>query len=211
VGVTAYFTLENLGVQRTTAGDAALLMAAIPVICLAVEAIWFRQAISWRRSMGIGVSILGVFLVIGQAPGLGWDRWVGDSLVVAAAFCWAIYSLLGRRLNQYPKLTVVAHQSLYGSLMLFPLALLEFSQWRGLSMEAGVSVMYLGLMCSAMTYLLYNYALKALAASQVSTFLNLVPIIGVIAAMVLLGEQMQVAQILGGGVILAGVVLSAQA
>lgn len=209
VGVTAYFTLENLGVQLTTAGDAALLMAAIPIICLMAEAVWFRQAIPWRRSLGIAVSILGVFLVIGQAPALGGrDRLLGDVLVLAAALCWAAYSLLGRSLNQYPKLMVVAHQTLYGTLMLFPFALSEFARWHGLSLAAGFSILYLGLMCSATTYLLYNYALKALTASQVSTFLNLVPIIGVIAAMLLLGEQVRFIQILGGGVILAGVFMS---
>lgn len=212
VGVTAYFILENLGVQLTTAGDAALLMAAIPVICLMAEAVWFRQAIPWRRSLGIVVSILGVFLVIGQAPALGGrDRLLGDLLVIAAALCWATYSLLGRSLKQYPKLTVVAHQTLYGTLMLFPFALSEFARWHGLSLGTGLSVLYLGLMCSAITYLLYNYALKALTASQVSTFLNLVPIIGVIAAMLVLGEQIRFIQIVGGGVILAGVVMSTQA
>ncbi len=211
VGVTAYFTLENLGVQLTTASDAALLMAAIPVICLIAEAAWLRQTISWRRGLGIVVSILGVFLVIGQAPAFGGEnRLRGDLLVMAAALCWAVYSLLGRRLNRYPKLTVVAHQTMYGALMLFPFALSEFARWHRLSLATVISILYLGLMCSAITYLLYNYALKALAASQVSTFLNLVPIIGVIAGVLLLGEQTQLIQILGGGVILAGVVMSTQ-
>jgi drug/metabolite transporter (DMT)-like permease len=212
IGVASYFILENLGVQLTTAGDAALLMAAIPVICLLVEAVWFRQAIPWRRGLGIVMSILGVFLVIGQAPALGdQGRLLGDVLVIAAALCWAVYSLLGRTLNQYPKLTVVAHQTMYGTLMLSPFALSEIARWQGLSWITGLSVIYLGLMCSAITYLLYNYALKALAASQVSTFLNLVPIVGVVAAMLLLGEQIQSIQILGGGVILAGVFLSTRA
>lgn len=212
VGVTTYFILENLGVRLTTASDAALLMAAIPVICLLAEAMWFRQAIHWRRSLGIIISILGLFLVIGQAPSLGGqNRLLGDLLVMAAALCWAIYSLLGRSLKQYPKLTVVAHQTIYGTLLLFPFALSEFTQWHGLSLRTGLSILYLGIMCSAVTYLLYNYALKALAASQVSTFLNLVPIIGVIAAMLLLGEQIQIIQILGGAVILVGVVMSTQA
>ncbi len=209
VGVASYFILENLGVQLTTAGDAALLMAAIPVICLLTEAVWFRQAIPWRRGLGIIMSILGVFLVIGQAPALGdQGRLLGDVLVIAAALCWAVYSLLGRTLNQYPKLTVVTHQTMYGTLMLSPFALSEFARWQGLSWITGLSIIYLGLMCSAITYLLYNYALKALAASQVSTFLNLVPLIGVIAATLLLGEQIQLIQILGGGIILVGVFLS---
>ncbi len=209
VGVTAYFILENLGVQLTTAGDAALLMAAIPVICLVVEAVWFRQTISWWRSLGIVISIPGVLLVMGQAPALGGQgRLLGDLLVLAAAVCWAIYSLLGRSLKQYPKLTVVAHQTLYGTLMLVPFAFSESARWHGLSLATDFSILYLGLMCSAMTYLLYNYALKVLAASQVSTFLNLVPVIGVMAAMLLLGEQILFTQILGGGVILVGVVMS---
>jgi drug/metabolite transporter (DMT)-like permease len=50
--------------------------------------------------------------------------------------------------------------------------------------------------------------LKALEASQVSTFLNLVPIIGVIAAVLLLGEQVQLVQMIGGAVILVGVAVS---
>ena len=206
IGVMGYFTLENLGVQLTTASDAALLMAAIPIFCLVAEAVWFRQGIPWQRGIGIAISILGVLLVIGQAPALGGqNRLLGDVLVTAAALCWAVYSILGRTLNQYTKLTLVAHQSIYGMLMLFPFALLEFSRWQGFSWTTGLSILYLGLMCSAITYLLYNFALKSLAASQVSTFLNLVPLIGVISAVLLLGERMQVIQILGGGVILVGV------
>lgn len=67
---------------------------------------------------------------------------------------------------------------------------------------------YLGVMCSALTYLLYNYALKTLAASQVTAFLNLVPVAGAAAAVLLLGEHLQPMQLLGGAVILAGVAIS---
>lgn len=212
VGVAFYFILENLGLLLTTASDAALLMAVIPVACLIAEAVWFKQAIPWRRGLGILISILGVFLVVGQAPTLGGgSQLLGDVLVIAAALCWAVYSLLGRTLNQYPQLTVVTHQTIYGMLMLFPFALLESAGWQRLSLAGSLSILYLGVMCSAVTYLLYNYALRGLAASQVSTFLNLVPVIGVITAMLVLGEHVQFIQVLGGAVILAGVIVSTQA
>jgi drug/metabolite transporter (DMT)-like permease len=212
VGVTFYFVLANFGLNLTTAGDAAILMAAIPVICLLAETVWFRKAIPWRRALGIIVSIIGVFMVIRQAPSLGGGAQVlGDLLVLAATLCWAAYTLLGRTLNRVPKLALVAHQALYGMLMLFPFALFEMGQWQKPSLVPCLSILYLGLMCSAITYLLYNYALKELAASQVSTFLNLVPVIGVLAAMFLLGEQIQPIQILGGGVILVGVIVSTRA
>lgn len=133
---------------------------------------------------------------------------LGDLLVLAATLCWAAYTLIGRTLNRVPKLTLVAHQAMYGMLMLFPFALFEMGQWQKPSLIPCLSILYLGLMCSAVTYLLYNYALKALAASQVSTFLNLVPVIGVLAAVLLLGEQVQLIQIIGGAVILVGVAVS---
>lgn len=118
------------------------------------------------------------------------------------------FTLIGRTLSQVPKLTLVAHQAMYGMLMLFPFALFEMGQWQKPSLIPCLSILYLGLMCSAVTYLLYNYALKALAASQVSTFLNLVPVIGFLAAVLLLGEQIQLIQIIGGAVILVGVAVS---
>lgn len=209
IGVTGYFVLENLGVQRTTAGDAALLMAAIPVIVLVVEAVWLKQTISLKRTAGIVMSFAGVFLLIskGRAVG-GSNRLLGDLLVLAAAFLWAAYSLLGRRLNQVPKLAVVTYQAVYGTLMLVPFTLLERSQWHSVSAASALGVLYLGVACSAATYLLYNFALKSLAASQVTAFLNLVPVIGAVAAVVVLREHLQLSQVLGGGVILAGVVLS---
>jgi drug/metabolite transporter (DMT)-like permease len=209
VGVTFYFVLANLGLNFTAAGDAALLMAAIPVICLLAETVWFRQSMPWRRGLGIIVSIIGVFMVIRQAPSLGGKAQVlGDLLVLAATLCWAAYTLIGRTPNRVPKLTLVAHQAMYGMLMLFPFALFEMGQWQKPSLIPCLSILYLGLMCSAITYLLYNYALKALAASQVSAFLNLVPVIGVLAAVFLLGEQIQVIQIIGGAAILVGVAVS---
>jgi drug/metabolite transporter (DMT)-like permease len=209
LGVAGYFILENLGVQRTTAGDAALLMAAIPVIALLAEALWLKQPVSLTRGAGIAVSFAGVFLLIGRARASGGsNRVAGDLLVVAAAFLWAAYSLHGKSVIHVPKLTVVTYEAIYGTLLLAPVALVESPQWRPVSLASALAVAYLGVMCSAVTYLLYNYALKTLAASQVTAFLNLVPVAGAGAAVLLLGEHLQPAQLLGGAVILAGVAIS---
>jgi drug/metabolite transporter (DMT)-like permease len=209
LGVAGYFILENLGVQRTTASDAALLMAAIPVIVLLAEALWLKQPVSLTRGAGIAVSFAGVFLLIGRARAAGGgNRVAGDLLVVAAAFLWAAYSLHGKSLNHVPKLTVVTYEAIYGMLLLAPAALVESPHWRPVSLTSALAVAYLGVMCSALTYLLYNYALKTLAASQVTAFLNLVPVAGAAAAVLVLGEHLYLLQLLGAGIILAGVALS---
>ncbi len=209
LGITAYFILENLGIQFTTASDAALLMAAIPVVCLLVESLWRKQAVSWMRIAGIASSIVGMFLIVRQAPAHGgMGRLIGDLLIIAAALCWAAYSLLGKSLEALPRLTVVTHQTLYGTLMLLPFALFELPRMNFPSLLGCLSVLYLGVMCSTVTYLLYNYSLRAMRASQVSVFLNLVPVIGVITAVIFLGDQVHPIQIIGGIVIISGVFLS---
>lgn len=209
LGIAGYFILENLGVQRTTAGDAALLMAAIPVIALLAEALWLRQPVSLKRGAGIAVSFAGVFLLIGRARAAGGgNRLAGDLLVLAAAFLWAAYSLHGKSVTHVPKLTVVTYEAIYGTLLLAPFALAEATHWRPVSPVSALAVAYLGVGCSALTYLLYNQALKTLAASQVTAFLNLVPVTGAAAAVLLLGEHLRPAQLLGGAVILAGVAIS---
>jgi drug/metabolite transporter (DMT)-like permease len=134
LGVAGYFILENLGVQRTTAGDAALLMAAIPVIALLAEALWLKQPINLTRGAGIAVSFAGVFLLIGRARAAGGgNRVAGDLLVVAAAFVWAAYSLHGKSITHVPKLTVVTYEAIYGTLLLAPAALAESARWHAVS------------------------------------------------------------------------------
>ncbi|HEY5990448.1 MAG TPA: DMT family transporter, partial [Streptosporangiaceae bacterium] len=170
------------------------------------------QPISLKSGAGIALSFAGVVLLIGRARAAGGsNRALGDLLVIAAAFLWAAYSLHGKTINHVPKLAVVTYEAIYGTLLLAPFALLVSPRWRPVSPASALGVAYLGVMCSAVTYLLYNYALKTLAASQVTAFLNLVPVAGAGAAVLLLGERLQLVQLLGGGVILAGVAISTAA
>jgi drug/metabolite transporter (DMT)-like permease len=76
-----------------------------------------------------------------------------------------------------------------------------------ITLSAGLNLAYLAVFCSALSNFLYVYALSRLGPIAVSPYVNLIPVVGVLGGVALLGEAMAWSQILGGAVILAGVLL----
>jgi drug/metabolite transporter (DMT)-like permease len=94
--------------------------------------------------------------------------------------------------------------------MLVPAALVE-AAFRGtpaIGLAGGTRIVYLGALASAGGFLLYSRALRDMDASQVGTFINLVPVVGVATGVVFLGESVTPLALLGGALVLLGVWVS---
>ena len=208
-GVTIYFFFESRGIKLTSASHASMIIAVIPVVTLVTEAILFRTRITTLTGVGIALSVLGVVAVVwrpGQSPTGG--SILGDLFMFGACISWVVYIVLSKNLHQrLSELAITAYQSVFGTAFLIPLALLEMRQWVPITLTAGLNLVYLALFCSALSNFLYVYALSALGPIAVSPYVNLIPVVGVIGGVVLLGESMAWTQILGGAVILGGVLL----
>jgi drug/metabolite transporter (DMT)-like permease len=125
-----------------------------------------------------------------------------------ACISWVVYIVLSKNLHQrLSEIAITAYQSLFGTAFLVPLALLEMHQWVPISLAAGLNLAYLAVFCSALSNFLYVYSLSALGPIAVSPYINLIPVVGVLGGVVLLGESLVWSQIVGGVVILAGVLL----
>lgn len=85
LGTTIYFSMENVGVDLATASDAALLVAAYPAITMVLEMAIFRTLASWMRFFGVGLAMIGVYMIVSQSPpGAGEHRLVGDLILVGS-------------------------------------------------------------------------------------------------------------------------------
>ena len=208
-GVTVYFFFESRGIKLTSASHASMIIAVIPVVTLVAEAILFRTRITALTGVGIALSVLGVVAVVWR-PGqsLAGASLLGDLFMFGACISWVIYIVLSKNLHQrLSELAITAYQSVFGTAFLIPLALLEMRQWVPITLSAGLNLVYLALFCSALSNFLYVYALSALGPIAVSPYVNLIPVVGVIGGVVLLGESIAWTQVLGGMVILGGVLL----
>ena len=211
VSLTVYFTFENLGIARTSASEAAILIATIPIFVLVLNALTACERSSGGQWLGVAVSFAGVIALVtlgGEAGGgstLG-----GDLLVLAASLAGAGYTVMARRLLvTRSALFVTAFQNLFGALFMAPLAAVEAAVVgvRTPTTAALAAVLYLALLGSIVAYLLLNYGLRFVPAPRASAFTNLVPVVAVGAAFVVLGERFTAGQGLAALVVLAGVVL----
>jgi drug/metabolite transporter (DMT)-like permease len=212
LGITAYFSMENFGVKLASASDAALLVASYPAIAMLLEIVFYRARASAPRFWGVGLAMLGVYLVVGGGSGEGGsNRLLGDAILVATGFVWALYNFSTRGVVQrYSMLTVVFYQTLFGTAAFVPLALLESGRWQAPGAVSLLVVGYLGIFCSLLAFLLYARGLRGMEASAAVNLLNLVPVLGVVFAVALLGEPVGLAQVLGGIVVVGGVALGAR-
>lgn len=197
LGITGYFSLENLGVHLATAADAALLVAAYPAITLLLEAIVYRSAVSWARLAGAGVAMVGVALIvygsIGEAGGE--QRVLGDLLLVASGIVWAFYSFVTRgSLRTYPALTVTCYQTVAGAAAFLPLAWIERDRWQAPSGESLLAGGYLSVFCSVLAFLLYARGLRGLDAGTAVGLMNLVSVFGLVFALLVLAEPVRLVQ-----------------
>jgi hypothetical protein len=76
--------------------------------------------------------------------------------------------------------------------------------------ESFLWIVYLAVVCSIGGFLFYNYGLRGLSSSGATNILNIVPVFGVISAVVIAGERTQLTQIVGGLIVLVGVVIGAR-
>jgi drug/metabolite transporter (DMT)-like permease len=208
-GVTVYFFFESRGIKLTSASHASLIIAVIPVVTVIAETILFRTRISLLTVVGIALSVVGVIFVVdrpGAARGVG--SLAGDLFMFGACISWVVYIILSKNLHQrLSEIAITAYQSLFGTAFLVPLALLEMHQWVPITLAAGLNFGYLAVFCSALSNFLYVYSLSALGPIAVSPYINLIPVVGVLGGVVLLGESLVWSQLVGGAVILAGVIL----
>lgn len=207
-GTFLYFIFENNGLRFTTAGTGSLIIATIPVLNVVAGALFFREKNSISRWLGVFLSFLGVYLIIrsGSDGALSLVNLRGNLLVFGAACSWVVYTRINEPLmEKYDSVSINLHQSLVGVLLLGLFALPAGVDTSVLGGTVLFNLAYLGVFCSAVAYFFYLYALKSLGAAAITSFLNLVPVFGVLGGAIILKEALVAGQLLGGAVVIAGV------
>jgi drug/metabolite transporter (DMT)-like permease len=209
LGVTLYFAFENYGLTYTTASRASLIVAAVPLGSALVDALRRRRAPRPLPLAGMFAAMAGVVLIV-KPDGSAAHGFLGDLLMLGAMAAWVAYTFLARDLiARTPALLVTAATMAAGAITLLPLAAVEalFVPLHAPSAAAWAALAYLGLLCSAAAYLLWNLALPVLGVSVSNNLLNGVPLVSVVTGVVALGESFTGAMALGGTLILAGVIV----
>lgn len=215
LGVTFYFALENLGVSWSTATDANLLAATFPAIMAIMDV--GLQGARYRLGawLGIGLAVAGaVGIVLGAPAATAGEtplRLWGNLLLVSGAVVWGFYTFVTREvIVHYSPWTTVFWQDAVGTVAFVPLVLLEVPRWRPPTqpLATAASVVGLAVFCSILAMALYAAALRHLPVSTVAASINLMPLFGLVIAVLVLRETVAPLQLGAGALVMLGVWLT---
>ncbi|MCU1529012.1 MAG: hypothetical protein JWP75_2775 [Frondihabitans sp.] len=204
-GMTAYQLLLNAGELFVPAGTASIIVAAAPLISVGIAVVAFGEKLSLIRICGSVLAIGGVIIVCLARSGLSVSSAVW--IVVAAMVVQGIYHPLTRPLlKKYTALEVATYGMVAGTIMTIPFVSLGWNQIMSADVSSWLAAVYLGLLPSALGFVLWGYAVARLPVVTSTSLLYLVPAVAVFIAFIWLGEIPVATELIGGAVVILGVI-----
>ena len=213
-GVCLYYLLENIALTYTMASNVGVIISVAPFFTAILSHLFLKQDEKLRANFFIGfvVAMAGIALISFNGSTLQLNP-VGDLLALLAAFLWACYSILTRKISSFGYNTILTTRRVffYGILFMIP-ALFLFDFKLDLSRFANMTyllnILFLGLGASALCFVTWNFAVKILGAVKTSIYIYLVPVITVAASVLIIHEPFTWITGIGTILTLAGLLIS---
>jgi len=206
-----YFIFEALALQNTSAAQAGMITALLPLLVAMGAFAFLHERIGRTTLAGFLLALCGaVWLSLaGSADEHAANPLLGNFYELLAMLCATGYTLLLKHLSgRYSAFILTAMQALVGALFFLPVAALDAPFPETISALGLGALLYLGVVVTVGAYGLYNFGVSRLPASQASGFINLIPVFTLLFAVVLLGESLNAMQMLAAALVFGGVALS---
>lgn len=216
-GVAGYNTIIYFALQYTTSINASVVNSTTPLFIAILAIFILREKLLAHQAAGILLSVFGILYIISKGSievFLSWSINAGDLYVLAAVIMWASYSVIGKKYsNVLPVLTSFYASTFIGILLLVPLSLIEYlvlEKTPVFTLTSAGILLYVGFLASIMAFLSWNFGVSLIGAAKAGVFLNLLPIFAIIFALCFTEEKLYLYQIIGGGIVTLGVVISSK-
>jgi drug/metabolite transporter (DMT)-like permease len=211
-GVVLNQLLFIAGLQRTTATNAVVIGATIPVFTVGVAVLARKEQATLAKLVGLGVAFTGALVIVGVDRFQG-GRLLGNLLIVANSLSFSIYLVISRRLlEKYRTMTVVTWTFVFGALGVLPFGARDLIAEAPLvSTGTWLRALYIVLFPTVGTYFLNAFALRRVPSSLVAVYIYLQPVVGALLAAWRLDERPSAGTYTGGALIAVGIWLVSRA
>ena len=214
-GIGIFNTLQYWALQYTTALNVLLMQSALP-LCVALWSFALLGIrLSWAQGIGIGVSLLGVLMILLQGnlvsiAAIALNK--GDAAFALALVIFGYYSAMQIRRPQMHALSFLSFTFGIGALFILPFALWEIvhHQMMRVTPATLASIFYVAVFPSILAYLCFNRGVALIGANRAAPFFHLIPLFGSVLAIGLLGERPQWFHGVGYVLVLGGIAIAAR-
>ena len=209
-GGSFYFFTENTALEITLATNVAFIVCTAPLLTTILSLLIYKKEKATAGLVGGSLlALAGVALVVDNGHFILKISPLGDFLTLLAAFSWAFYSLIMKKMSGRYRTTFITRKIFfYGILTILPAFILHPWQFSlsGLWQPAvWMNLLFLGVLASLVCFVVWNIILKQLGTVRASNYIYLNPLFTLIGSAVLLDEQFTVMSLMGAMLILGGV------
>jgi drug/metabolite transporter (DMT)-like permease len=213
-GVATFQSIIYIGLNYTTAVNAAILNAGSPLVMVLMVWAIDGQAATRRQWLGMALTFIGVTIIVARGD---WDTLrnfrfnPGDLIIFVSVPIWCLYSvLLRRRPMAMDGIAFVFVLMLIGLAALSPAYVYEtaFVRVPVWSLQSAAAVLYIALTASIAGYLFWNRGVELVGANRAGFTYPFQPAFTALLAVLLLGEPFHLYHALGFGIILVGWLLT---
>lgn len=213
-GICLYYLLENIALTHTMASNVGVIISTAPFFTAILSHIFIKnnEKLKVNFFVGFGIAIAGICLISFNGTKAQLNPH-GDILALVAAFVWAVYSLLTKKISSFGYNTIHTTRRIftYGIIFMLPLLFVfdfKFNINKIFDMKNLLNLLYLSLGASALCFVTWSYAVKKLGAIKTSVYIYLVPVITILTSVLFLEEKLTAISVTGTVFTLIGLFVS---
>ena len=207
VSATIQYGLTFTGLTGLDASTAILLVQLEVPFGALLAAIFLNDKLGWKRTLGMALAFFGVSLIAG-APSIR-DHLFSAFLVMSGALTWSIGQVMIKRMVTVTGFQLITWVAVFAGPQMFISSLIvesgHLSALKNATIVGWGTVVYMGIVMTALGYGIWYHLLKKYDVNQVMPFLLLLPVSSILGAVLLLGERPNIRTLIGGVFVVIGV------
>ena len=209
VSVVLFNSLYFYTTVESQASVAVVLLYTSPAFVLLLSALLFKEKITRRKLLCLGMTVLGCALV-GGVFGASYRLTLRVLLAgLGSGFFYALYTIFARvALRRYDSMTVTAYTFLLGALGSLPLG--KAAATASLLAARPILLLFclgIGLVSTVLPYVLYTWGLQRMDSGRAAILVAVEPLVGAVLGMAAYGEPHDPLKLMGILLILGAVLL----
>lgn len=213
LGNGIYQMLFISGLHLTTSGISSLLIGTSPVWATLLAVLLRLEKVRIWAWLGILMAFGGMALVALGSSSIAPKLLGGDLLTLAAAACWAGYTVFSKNLLQrHSPLRLSALTLIPGIVSLWVVGLPDVlrQDWLAASWTVWGTIGYSGVLSIALAYLIWSASIQQVGVARTAIYNNAVPLVTLALAYFTLGEPITPGQLGGVVLVLLGIWLTSR-